>query len=283
EEMPLSSITSFIAVVMVVVFFVTSADSGALVIDLLASKDGEPSPVWQRIFWSILTGVVAIALLLADGLQALQTATIASALPFSVILLLAMFGLFKALRLDATKRQIRYQTVARSQPLVAGQSWQKRLHNLIVLPQQAQVKRFIESTVTSAMEAVANELSKAGFEASVSQREADEDTEAGWMLHVSHHGEYQDFYYVVRPTEEIRPTLTAPADDKNAADTYYRAEVFLFEGGQDYDIMGWSQDEVIGDILDQYERHRHFLHMVHDNELQPIEPEIPAEEKPKDS
>src|SRR5690606_405193 len=85
KALPLSGITSTIAVMMVVVFFVTSADSGALVVDLLASDGNTHSPVWQRIFWSVLMGVVAIALLLADGLTALQTATIASALPFSII------------------------------------------------------------------------------------------------------------------------------------------------------------------------------------------------------
>lgn len=92
EHLPWGSVTSVVAIVMVVVFFVTSADSGALVVDQLASGGAESTPVWQRIFWSTLMGVVAIALLLADGLQALQTATIASALPFSIILLLALWG-----------------------------------------------------------------------------------------------------------------------------------------------------------------------------------------------
>lgn len=271
EEMPLASITSTLAIVMIVVFFVTSADSGALVIDLLASKEGLPSPVWQRVFWSSLTGVVAIALLLADGLQALQTATIASALPFSIILLLAMFGLFKALKTDDMKRQIRYQTMTRSQPLAAGQSWQKRLRNLIVMPSRDQVTRFTETTVHPAMQDVSNELRKAGFDASVTRSEAEEDTEAGWMLNVEHHGEYQDFHYIVRPIPENRPALTPADAEKDGTAVYYRAEVFLSEGGQDYDIMGWTEDEVIGDILDQYERHRHFLHMVHDNEPQQTE------------
>src|SRR5699024_11411282 len=48
--------------------------------------------------------------------------------------------------------------------------------------------------------------------------------------------------------------------------SYYRAEVYLNEGGQDYDVMGWTEDEVIGDILDQYERHRLFLHIAYDTE-----------------
>ena len=92
EQLPWSGVVSIVAIAMVAVFFVTSADSGALVVDLLASGGAERTPMLQRIFWSLLMGAVAIALLLADGLTALQTATIASALPFSVILLLSLWG-----------------------------------------------------------------------------------------------------------------------------------------------------------------------------------------------
>src|SRR5690606_8541170 len=104
EELPLTSITSILAVLLVAIFFVTSSDSGSLVIDMLTSKFEEESPVWQRIFWALLEGTVAIALLIAGGLGALQAATLASALPFTVIMLLMCWGLFRALRLDVMKR-----------------------------------------------------------------------------------------------------------------------------------------------------------------------------------
>ena len=269
ETLPLASITSFIAIVMVVVFFVTSADSGALVVDLLASDEARHSPVWQRIFWSLLMGVVAIALLLADGLTALQTATIASALPFSIILLVAIWGLFKALKLDATKRRIRYQTITRSQPLVGGQGWQRRLRNIVMMPTRRHVLRFIDDVVVPAMEAVANELRRQGYEVNVGRN-----TENGQAdLHVEHHGEYLDFSYAVRPLEQMQPSLAMDEDSGQEERRYCRAEVFLREGGQDYDIMGWSNDEVIGDILDQYERHRQYLHMVHGSTRSKPEPE----------
>ena len=275
EQMPLTSITSIVALCMVVVFFVTSADSGALVIDLLASKENMPSPVWQRIFWSALTAVVAIALLLADGLQALQTATIASALPFSIILLASIFGLFKSLKTEATKRQIRYQTVARTQPLAQGQDWQKRLHNLVVLPEQSQVVRFMNLTVAPAMKAISEELQNLSFEAKVRQKISPESGTEGWGLIVTHHGQYQDFSYQVYPVAENRPTLIPVDSERPDNEIYYRAEVHLNEGGQDYDIMGWTKEDIIADILDQYERHRHFLHMVHDNEAVPdAEPSV---------
>ena len=269
EQMPIAAITSLLALFMIIIFFVTSADSGALVLDILSSKEKMPSPVWQRIFWSTMTGIVAIALLLADGLQALQTATIASALPFSIILLTAVFGLFKALKTEGTKRQIRFQTIARSQPLGQDQDWQKRLRNMVVLPHQSHVVRFINLTVAPAMKSVCEELQGLGFDAEVQQKlSADGDSE-GWTLNVAHHGEYQNFSYSVRPVAENRPTLTTADTKRPDNEIYYRAEVHLSEGGQDYDIMGWTEDGVIADILDQYERHRHFLHMIYDNQAVP--------------
>ncbi|HLS50762.1 MAG TPA: hypothetical protein VK032_02040, partial [Burkholderiaceae bacterium] len=67
--------------------------------------------------------------------------------------------------------------------------------------------------------------------------------------------------------DHVRPALT-PGEQKQQQDrTYCRAEVHLAEGGQDYDIMGWTQDAVIDDILDQYERHRTYLHLVHGEQV----------------
>ncbi|GAA4323408.1 choline BCCT transporter BetT [Pigmentiphaga soli] len=258
ERLPLAGATSIVAIAMVLVFFVTSADSGALVVDLLASGGAEQSPVWQRVFWSLLMGTVAIALLLADGLDALQTATIASALPFSFILLLALWGLFKALKLDATKRRIRYQAIARTQP-GTGQPWQRRLRNIVMMPDLPHVQRFVADVVLPAMRDVAAELGRQGYEVSVRGPGEDGDV----ALEVAHQGQYLDFSYAVHPVAELRPGLTPEESRHEDERRYFRAEVHLREGGQDYDIMGWSREEVIGDILDQYERHRHYLHMVH--------------------
>jgi len=257
ELLPWSSVISIFAIAMVAVFFVTSADSGALVVDLLASGGADRTPVWQRIFWSLSMGAVAIALLLADGLTALQTATIASALPFSIILLLSLWGLFKALRLDATKRGIRYQSLTLSRPARGGQSWERRLRNMVMMPRRAHVLRFIADVVTPALEDVADELRKQGYAVAVKES----DGEGGVVLEVNH-GEHLDFFYSVRPQAFVRPSLTPEEAADEEERKYFRAEVHLREGGQDYDIMGWSRDAVIGDILDQYERHRHYLHMV---------------------
>ncbi|WP_217990235.1 BCCT family transporter [Pseudomonas indica] len=97
---PLSSISSVLAMPLVVVFFVTSADSGALVIDTITAGGRLDSPVGQRVFWSSCAGGVAAVLLLGGGLSALQTAAISTGLPFAAILWLMLFSLNKALRED---------------------------------------------------------------------------------------------------------------------------------------------------------------------------------------
>jgi choline/glycine/proline betaine transport protein len=249
EQLPLSGLMSSLAVLMVVIFFVTSADSGAQ----------ERTPLWQRLFWSILTGVVAVALLLADGLKALQTATIASALPFAMVLLAATWGLFKALRLDATKRGIRYQALNSSRPAPRHPGgWQRRLRSLVMFPRRAHVTRFISEVVEPACQAVAEELRKQGLDAQVIDGE---DGRIG--LEVAH-GTEIDFRYEVRPRAFVQPSfaLRDTSDAGSEERKYFRAEVYLREGGQDYDVMGWGRDEVISDILDQYEKHMHFLHLV---------------------
>ena len=259
EQLPWSTLLSLIAVVMVVVFFVTSADSGALVLDMLSSRSHKlgDSPVWQRLFWSILVGVVAATLLLADGLKALQTATIASAMPFAMILLAAMWGLFKALRLDAAKREF-HQIPSSSGGTTAGTvDWQLRLHNIATLPERSDVKSFIAKVVLPACKDVCSELEKQGLQAEVTFKNS-----RVW-LDVSH-GAEADFHYEVRPHGLEQPNF-APLDSDEESDEareYFRAEVHLAEGGLDYDIMGWSRNAVIGDIIDQYERHLQYLHRV---------------------
>ncbi len=258
EHFPWSTTVSLVAVLMVVVFFVTSADSGALVVDMLASSGKGHSPLWQRVFWSVTMGAVAIALLLANGLKALQAATIASALPFAVILLVAIWGLFKALGLDATRRGLRTQSLpGQRQHRQNHGGWQRRLRNIAMMPRRAHVTRFINDVVKPACEEVAQELRKQGYEVTVEERDDGRVT-----LELSHAGEGR-FKYEVRPRAYNTPSFVIrESDDNNDARKYFRAEVYLREGGQDYDVMGWSREDVIGDILDQYERHLHYLHVV---------------------
>ena len=97
-QLPLTAITSLIGIVLVVVFFVTSSDSGSLVIDTIAAGGKINAPVPQRIFWCSFEGLVAIALLLGGGLGALQAMAVSTGLPFTIVLLGAVWAIFKGLQ-----------------------------------------------------------------------------------------------------------------------------------------------------------------------------------------
>ncbi len=105
EAMPLGSITSGLAVIVIFTFFITSSDSGSFVIDMITSGGSlNPAPL-QKIYWALMEGLVAAVLLLAGGLQSLQIAAICAALPFSVVILLMMISLIKAMREEAPQRK----------------------------------------------------------------------------------------------------------------------------------------------------------------------------------
>ena len=98
ESFPLTKITSFIGVILVTIFFITSSDSGSLVVDHLTSGGKLDSPVPQRIFWGVMEGICAAALLMGGGLVALQSASIATGLPFTIVLLIMCYSLYRGLQ-----------------------------------------------------------------------------------------------------------------------------------------------------------------------------------------
>lgn len=258
EHMPLSMISSGLATILVITFFVTSSDSGSLVIDMITSNGHPKPPVWQRIFWALTEGCVAAALLIAGGLKALQTASIAGALPFVVIMLLMCFGLMKGLRMEGIKRLI---IGVPQTPVSTGRQvgWKQRLKNLSEYPDKATMQTFLNDVVKPALKKVAAELRNTGVESEiVSKKDSIE-------LNVSYGGE-KDFVYGVHSVRHIMPSFALDAlDDDDETKRYYRGEVYLAEGSQHYDMYGYNQEQVIDDILIQYEKHMHFLHIVGDS------------------
>jgi len=112
EGLPLSGITTVVGIVLVLVFFITSSDSGSLVIDGITAGGKSDAPVPQRIFWATVQGLLAAALLYGGGQQALtalQAGTVAAGIPFTLVLLLICFSLYKGLRahkLEAGRQSI---------------------------------------------------------------------------------------------------------------------------------------------------------------------------------
>lgn len=285
ELLPWTSIVSFITVVLIITFFVTSSDSGSLVIDSLASGGAMKTPAWQRVFWASTEGLVAAALLLAGGLSALQTASIVSALPFAIIMLIAAVGMWRALVIEGHHEVSLQSHMQSRQTGKQGPGfWKKRLANLVDFPPRADVEKFIQSTVFEAMEKVQSELAEKGWPAEVSFDEQN----CRSIIEVIKQDQ-MEFIYEIRLRGYAMPAFAYPEMDRDVDgdEHYYRAEVFLRRGGQAYDVYGYDRQDIISDILDQFEKYFHFLHTspgilpwkmeAHDDQLQEQEADIEAD------
>ncbi|HZD24773.1 MAG TPA: BCCT family transporter, partial [Alphaproteobacteria bacterium] len=192
DYLPLSTLASSLATILVVTFFVTSSDSASMVIDIIASGGVEDPPVWQRIFWALTEGVVAAVLLLAGGLTALQTASIAGALPFSLVMIVACLGLLRGLRMEGLRRQsLTFPIPASRQVAGAAVPWQQRLGAIISHPRRERAEAFLHDVVQPALEAVAAEIRERGLDTRVLSN----GQEVGLTVF---HGDEQEFLYAVR-------------------------------------------------------------------------------------
>ena len=124
DQFPWATITSFLAIVLVLSFFVTSSDSGSLVIDSITSGGKLDAPVGQRIFWAVTEGAVAATLLIGGGLQALQTAALSTGLPFAIILLIMCYSLYLGLKEE-------HDEWLRRERMRERESYEKTLANII--------------------------------------------------------------------------------------------------------------------------------------------------------
>jgi BCCT family betaine/carnitine transporter len=103
KELPFYEVVAPVALVLIIIFFVTSSDSGSLVIDTITAGGKMDAPVIQRVFWCTLEGLVAIALLLGGGLNALQGAAVSTGIPFTLIILVMCYCLWLALKREQSK------------------------------------------------------------------------------------------------------------------------------------------------------------------------------------
>lgn len=252
EQLPLTTLMSVLTTVLVVTFFVTSSDSGSLVIDIITSGGAEDPPTWQRVFWAISEGVVAAVLLVAGGLTALQTAAISSALPFALIMLVICLGLYRGLQQEMAP------SAPVITPLVPSPSpgvWQTRLKALLGHHNQDYVQDYLTSAALPAMQGVAEQLRSQNLEVSIEQ---DEDTV---QLLVSG-GEGPDFLYQLRARRYSNAGVAFPELPRKGRErSYWRAEVFLMQGPQHYDVAGYTKEQLSNDILYQFEQHMQQLHL----------------------
>ncbi len=253
EHMPLSTLLSGIALCLIVTFFVTSSDSGSLVIDNLTSGGDKESPVWQRVFWALLQGVVASVLLLAGGLQALQTVAIASALPFLIVMLLMCMGLYRALQDDWIKVSSVQSHNTSVQFTKSSVNWKDHIDVLLSHPSKQEAQRFLDEIATPALTEVCQNFIDRHIPAEVITLDDDR------VRFVIKNDELDNFVYGLR-TRGF--TIAAENESEPSSEEYFRVEVFLEHGGQYYDVVGFTREQILADVVTQYEKYLHYVHLT---------------------
>ena len=261
NHLPMETITSVLAIFIICIFFITSADSGIYVMNDIATKNAKKSPKWQNIFWGILLAVLSLSLLNLGGLESLQTMTLITALPFAVIMLLFCYNLLIALNIDARYHSTKFSP---STSYWSGRLWKERLDRILTYSQKGDVKKFIETTIEPAFTDLIAELEGNGIEARMTNLNP---SKTAIELEIAHDS-LMNFKYGVRAqpktisdyliNEENAPEI---GDEK-----IYIPVTYFNDSRKGYDIQYFTKEEVISDILKQYER---FLSIISDqsNEL----------------
>lgn len=263
KHYPAFTFSASLATITGMLFYITSADSGAMVLGNFTSnlKDiNSDAPGWTRIFWSIAIGILTLGMLLANGITALQNATVIMGLPFSFVIFFVMAGLYKSLRVEDFRRASANRETA---PYLASNndrlSWKKRLSRLMTYPGSRYTQEMLNKICRPAMEEVVSELKLRGALVDFKELLPEGDAVIGHLSLVVNLGEEQNFIYEIWPQQYSIPGFTYRA--RSGKSMYYRLETFLLEGSQGNDLIGYSRQQVIFDILDQYERHLNFIHL----------------------
>lgn len=256
-------------------FYITSANSGAMVMSNFSASIPDPSedgPKWLRIFWAVLTAVLTISMLLAGGVITMEYATLIFALPVTVIAYLVMFSFYKALRIERAEQEgklIRDPKITPSGGHIPERSWKQRLGQMLTFASKKEGVQYLERVIRPALDDVAAEFRGQGYDAERQNADHDETIStidparpSGPLLRVSTDGVH-DFYYQVTMVETPAPTFSG----KMAADTdvYYRLEVTTQTGSGGYDLMGLSRQQVIDDVLEQYEAYTNYIKEIRED------------------
>ena len=275
EQYPAVPLVAGIATFTGLLFYVTSADSGALVMANFTShlKDSEADgskPV--RLFWSLAIGILTLAMLLVGGVPTLQGATVIMGLPFSVVLVFVMLGLYKSLRVetalaDSYDKSLHAMLTSRSSSAGDKRNWRQRLSRTMVYPGRRQTARYIQEVIEPALRDVHDEFAAQGVEVELEIKPVGELRLNSIDLVAVTHADQRPFKYQVYPVRMDLPTYSRVS---SSADVYFRLEAFNQEGSHGFDLMSLSQEQVIADVLDQYETHMEFIHHqnLHDSKSQ---------------
>jgi len=240
EYLPAASITSTLAIVLVGFFFITSADSGALVIDTLASGGAEETPRWQRLYWCVLLGTTATLLLVAGGLGALQSATLLAALPFCFIMLLLAVGLVRQ-----TNADLAGVTLPGDSPAIS-----ERIKRLIVPARRADIVAQIRAQGGAALQSVQEAMEAEGWTAS--RLESEDDQVA--LTITARDG--RPFVYRLSPRSRPLAAYTALEAPERRRSLAWMLAAQTNSETAFRDLTGFTTGQIANDVLTQLERWR---------------------------
>ena len=255
--LPLPTLTGLFSLVVISLFFITSADSGIYVLNNIASRDKSLSaPRWQAIMWGLLMSIVAIVLMRSGGLPILQTMTLIVALPFMLLMLIMCVSLWKGLNADQ-----KYFTTKVTPTSVYwnGENWQERLEQILNQTQEQDILKFLKHTALPAMRELRQELiGKYGL--SVHINTYFEQTEPAVEFIIQKES-LRDFMYGIKSVgREVSAQLInddhLPHIQHNMT---YEPYTYFFDGRTGYDVQYMNSQELIADILKQYERYLSLL------------------------
>jgi choline/glycine/proline betaine transport protein len=240
EYLPAAGVTSTLAIALVAIFFITSADSGALVIDTLASGGAEDTPRWQRVYWCVLLGVTATLLLVAGGLGALQAATLLAALPFCFIMLLLAVGLVRQ-----TNADLAGITLADDAPAVS-----ERIKRLLVPARRTDIIEQMARNGEPAIRSVYDAMQVEGWTTNELA------VEEGLIVLTVGTGGDNSFVYRLAPRARPLAAYTALEASEARRTMAWTLAAQTNSGTRFRDLTGFSSDQIVSDVLTQLERWR---------------------------
>ena len=257
DYLPLSKVTGLVSLVVISLFFITSADSGIYVLNNIASRDKSlAAPRWQAVMWGVLMSVVAIVLMQSGGLANLQAMTLLVALPFAMLMLLMCFSLWKGLNADKKYFDTKVNPTS---IFWTGDKWKERLEQMMNQTQEKDILRFLKHTVLPAMRELRQELISK-YDLSVQINTLFDQDEPAVEL-VIQKELMRDFMYGVKSIgREVSEQLI---NDDNLPHIQhsmtYEPYTYFFDGRVGYDVQYMDQDELIADMLKHYERYLSLL------------------------
>ena len=237
-------------------FYLTSANSGAMVMSTFSASIPDPAqdgPKWLRIFWALVTAVLTVAMLIAGGVSTMEHATLIFALPVTVIAYLVMMPFSKALRMERVQMDGVVQVQRGSS---RERTWRQRLAGLRHYPDADEIRSFTADTVAPALDEVHTEFTRLGYDATLTCGEDAATSLPTWTLLVplEHHRAFQ---YMVAPVTTPVPSFGGRR--AQSQEDYLRLEVFDQTGTRGYDLNGLTTQQIVDDVIDRYEMHLSFL------------------------